>query len=518
VFTALLDRFIARFPRTGPPLLWLRKHRKTRRTLFVAFCQLLGALTSVHAILGVRTSQGAIAWAVSLNTFPYVAVPAYWVFGRSNFEGYVVLRRKVAAEMSDAERQVANDLLAMRPVEPGRPAIARGAAGFSEPGYSAEVPASALILEKLAKLPATRGNHTELLIDGEATFRAIFESIEQAREYVLVQFYIIHDDGLGHRLKDALIARSRAGVRCYLLYDEVGSHDLPAAYKDELRAAGVDIRHFNTRQGDANRFQLNFRNHRKIVVVDGRTAFVGGHNVGDEYLGKDAKIGAWRDTHVKAQGPVVQCVQISWLEDWNWATGSRPTLNWKPEPAPGGEDALAFCLPSGPADEFETCTLFFLHALHAAKKRVWIASPYFVPDEQFISALQLAALRGVDVRILVPAHADSQLVYLSGFTFLPELEKAGVQTWRYNEGFLHEKAILVDDYCGIGTANFDNRSFRLNFEITLLFAEPSTVHTAEAMFAADFARSTRATAADFTARPWWFRLAARTSRLMAPVQ
>src|SRR4029078_8478516 len=183
--------------------------------------------------------------------------------------------------------------------------------------------ASATLLEKLAKLPATRGNHTELLIDGEATFRAIFESIEQAREYVLVQFYIIHDDGLGRRLKDALIARARAGVRCYVLFDEVGSHDLPASYLQELRGAGVDIRPFNTRKGDANRFQINFRNHRKIVVVDGRTAFVGGHNVGDEYLGKDPKVGAWRDTHVKVTGPVVQCVQVSWLEGWTWAPGEK---------------------------------------------------------------------------------------------------------------------------------------------------------------------------------------------------
>lgn len=499
MLTALLDRFAARFPRTAAPLLWLRRHRQMRRTLIIAFCHLLGALTSVHAILDVRTSQGAIAWAVSLNTFPYIAVPAYWVFGRSNFEGYVVLRRQTAAELSKAEHQLALDLLAMRPAPDSEPT-------------------SATLLEKLAKLPATRGNHTELLIDGEATFRAIFESIEQAREYVLVQFYIIHDDGLGRRLKEALIAKARAGVRCYVLYDEIGSHNLPDAYRNELRAAGVEILPFNTRQGDANRFQLNFRNHRKIVIVDGRTAFVGGHNVGDEYLGKDPKMGPWRDTHVKVQGPVVQCVQVSWYEDWNWAASQRPALNWMPAPAPGGEDGIAFCLPSGPADEFETCTLFFLHAIHAAKKRVWIASPYFVPDEQFISALQLAALRGVDVRILVPAHADSQLVYLSGFTFLPELEKAGVQTWRYRDGFLHEKAILVDDYCGIGTANFDNRSFRLNFEITLLFAEPSTVRAAEAMFAADFARSTRATAAEFTARPWWFRLAARTARLMAPVQ
>jgi cardiolipin synthase len=498
MFAAFADKMATHSPRGKNLWLWLRGHRKTRRALIVGLCHLIGALTSIHAVLHVRTSQGAIAWVVSLNTFPYIAVPAYWVFGRSNFAGYVSLRRHNKAELNDAERKVAHDLFAMRPVP-------------------TDEPAAATLLEKLAKLPATRGNHTELLVDGEATFRSIFEAIQGAHDYVLVQFYILHDDDLGRRLKDALIARQREGVRCYLLYDEIGSHDLPESYLNELRAAGVDTQHFNTRKGDANRFQINFRNHRKIVIVDGRTAFVGGHNVGDEYLGKDPKIGAWRDTHVKVQGPVVLCVQIAWLEDWNWATGQRPALNWTPTVS-NGEDGIAFCLPSGPADDFETCTLFFLHAIASAKKRVWIASPYFVPDEQFISALQLAALRGVDVRILVPEHADNQLVYLSSFTFLPELEKAGVQTWRYQAGFLHEKVILVDDYCGIGTANFDNRSFRLNFEITLLFSEPSTVQAVEKMFAADFARSRRATAADFNDRSWGFRFAARLSRLMAPVQ
>src|SRR4051794_6632968 len=245
MFRRLLDALSPRYPRLTASLRWLRRHRKMMVTLFMAGAHLLGALTSIHAILDVRTSQGAIAWVVSLNTFPYVAVPAYWVFGRSNFEGYVVLRRKAAAELSGAERQLARDLLAMRPAPESEPA-------------------SATLLEKLAKLPATRGNHTELLIDGEATFRAIFESIEQAREYVLVQFYIIHDDGLGRRLKDALIAKARTGVRCYVLFDEIGSHDLPSSYQRELRDAGVDIRPFNTRQGKANRFQINFRNHRKI--------------------------------------------------------------------------------------------------------------------------------------------------------------------------------------------------------------------------------------------------------------
>ncbi len=499
MFSRRWEAICEAWPRATAPFRWLGRHRKARLTLVVVTFHVLGALTSIDAILGVRTAQGAIAWAVSLNTVPYVSVPAYWVFGRSNFEGYVSLRRKSEDEMSDAERDVGQRILAHRPVQ-------------------GSAPASATLLEKLAKLPATEGNHTELLIDGEATFHSIFESIESARDYVLVEFYIIRADGLGNRLKDALVAKARSGVRCYVIYDEIGSHGLPESYLNELRQSGVEVRHFNTRQGQSNRFQLNFRNHRKIVISDGRTAFVGGHNVGDEYLGKDPHLGAWRDTHLKAQGPVVQCIQVAWLEDWEWAAGSRPTLNWQPEPVAGKDTGIAFCLPSGPADEFESCTLFFLHAIHSAKKRVWIASPYFVPDELLISALQLAALRGVDVRVLVPASTDNRLVYLSSFTFLPELEKAGVQTWRYTGGFLHEKSILVDDYGGVGTANFDNRSFRLNFEITLLFAEASVVHDMEAMFAADFARSVRATAADYTERPWWFRLAARTSRLMAPVQ
>jgi cardiolipin synthase len=499
MFRSTLQALSTRFPRLAAPFHWAARRRKRLLGLFVITAHLLGALTSIRAILDVRTSQGAIAWAVSLNTFPYIAVPAYWIFGQSDFRGYVTLRRQNEEELSERHRQVSRDVNAMRP-PPERE------------------PESAKLLQRLAMLPATRGNHAELLIDGEATFDSIMDGIAQARDYVLVQFYIMRDDGLGRRLKDALIARARAGVRCYVLYDEVGSHDLPAAYSRDLTAAGVAIHTFNTRQGDANRFQINFRNHRKIVIVDGTTAYVGGHNVGDEYLGKDPKVGPWRDTHVKVTGPVVQCVQVSWIEDWQWATKTTPNLNWKPQPAPGGQDGVAFCLPTGPADPFETCTLFFLHAINSAKKRVWIASPYFVPDEQFISALQLAALRGVDVRILVPKKADSTLVHLSSFTFLPELEKAGVQSWRYTEGFLHEKAILVDDYCGIGTANFDNRSFRLNFEITMLFAEPSLVQSVEKMFDSDFARSTRASAKDYTGSPWWFRLAARTSRLMAPVQ
>lgn len=468
-------------------------------TIFVLVCHLAGALTSVRAIMEVRTAQGAVAWAISLNTFPYVAVPAYWVFGRSQFRGYVTRRRADILETSAAARLfltnlVQHDLLA-------------------RPGRDHWLPS-----EKLARMPLTRRNDVELLVDGEATFASMFSGISRARDYVLVQFYIIHDDEVGRDLKARLIERARAGVRCHLLFDEVGSR-LPRAFLDELREAGVKVSAFNTTQGEANRFQLNFRNHRKIVVVDGREAWVGGLNVGREYKGLDERVGYWRDTHLRLAGPVVSCIQVAFLEDWHWATGETPALQWDPQPAPGGADREVLCLPSGPVDDLETCTLFFLSLINRAKARLWIASPYFVPDEQFISALQLAALRGVDVRILLPDRSDNTLVQLSGWSYVEALETAGVRVRRYTRGFMHHKVVLVDDdLATVGTANFDNRSFRLNFEITMAVHDRGFAGEVAAMLERDFESSVPMTGDQLGARGFWYRFAVQASRLMAPVQ
>ena len=493
-------KFEDRFPRFSG---WLdRRYRKRGRTfaLFMVMAHVVGALTSVQAIMETRTSQGAVAWAISLNAIPVVAVPAYWVFGRSAFQGYVMERRTELAKVQPAWRDTLDKLIERDLItEPGR----------DEP----------FLVEKLAKLPVTRGNDAELLIDGDATFASIFEGISRAEDYVLVQFYIIRDDDVGRELKDRLLERAGEGVRCYVLYDEVGSR-LPKAYLSELRSGGVEIMPFNTTQGSANRFQLNFRNHRKIVVVDGREAWVGGLNVGIEYKGLDPEFGYWRDTHVRLQGPVVTCVQVPFVEDWQWAAHRLlDGLNWEPRPSLTGASRDVLCLPTGPADRTETCTLFFLHAINAAEKRLWIASPYFVPDEQFISALELAALRGVDVKILIPDESDSVLVGLSAWSYLEELEEAGIEVYRYTKGFMHHKVMLIDDeYCTVGTANFDNRSFRLNFEITMGFRDEDLTNQVEAMLEDDFANARISTAQEIRDRSFGFRFATRVARLMAPVQ
>jgi len=240
--------------------------------------------------------------------------------------------------------------------------------------------------------------------------------------------------------------------------------------------------------------------------------------VGDEYMSRDASFGHWRDTHMRVEGPAVIGAQLAFVEDWRWATDELLTgLNWTPRVATDG-DALALVLASGPADEMETASLLYTQAINSASRRIWIASPYFVPDDAVVQALQLAGLRGVDVRILIPQKADSQLVTLAAYSFFNEVNAAGVDFYRYEDGFLHEKVILVDDNVAtVGTANFDNRSFRLNFEITTVVIDPDFAADVEQMFEDDFKKSRIMQPDEYDNKSYWFKLKVRTARLAAPV-
>jgi cardiolipin synthase A/B len=461
---------------------------------------LMGLFSAFHAVMNARTSQGSIAWTVSLLLMPYIAVPAYWVLGRSRFHGYVTARRSGDVTIQEKLGQV------MDQVAPyGVPSEEIGSAGDAA--------------QRLADLPYLTGNAVDLLIDGDATFDSILAGIDAATSYILFQFFIVKDDEIGREVQKRLIAKAAAGVKIYFLYDEIGSHDLPEPYLDELRKAGIEVYAFHTRKGRRNRFQINFRNHRKVVVVDGKVAWIGGHNVGDEYLGRDPKFGHWRDTHIRIEGPATISVQISFAEDWNWAAGTPiPELVWTPVPSATG-NLPVLVVPSGPADKLETATLMFLHAINMAKKRIWIASPYFVPDDAIISALQLAGLRGVDVRILIPDTADHLLVYLAAFTYFDEASQTGVRFFRYTDGFLHQKVMLVDhNIASVGTANFDNRSFRLNFEITGIVADEAFASQVEQMLETDLAHSREMTQEDVDGHSFGFKLGTRFARLTSPIQ
>jgi cardiolipin synthase len=443
-----------------------------------------------------RTAQGTVAWIVSMIAVPWVAIPFYWIAGRRRFSGYIHARRAEDAGL----RRISDDLhrrVREYAVEPGD--------RFSRAA------------EHLGGLPFTRGNRLDLLIDGRETFDALFEAIHGARRYLLINFFIVKNDLVGQRFRRALIDKARAGVRVYFLFDEIGSHKLSHRYLRELTDAGVECRSFGVNRHWWSRFQINFRNHRKIVVIDGDEAYLGGLNVGEEYLGRDERFGGWRDTHLRLRGPSVQAVQLVFLEDWNWAAGSLPPdLGWAGDPE--DSDQTAVILPTGPADRADSWQLIVAETANTAEKRLWIASPYFVPDPGVLTALQTAALRGVDVRILIPEKADHLTVWLAAFSFYRDVLPYGVRIMRYQTGFLHQKVMLVDDrYAFVGTANLDNRSFRLNFEITALSTDPVFIDQVTRMLERDLENACSAKLSDLDERSFPFLVAVRVARLFAPI-
>ncbi|MCM2130656.1 cardiolipin synthase [Larsenimonas rhizosphaerae] len=467
--------------------------------VIIIIFHVLGTLSALMALMSSRTSQGAIAWIISLLTFPYLALPAYWVFGRPRFYGYVSAREERDSSLRQVLTRFRRDLTPF----------------FSRPESDER---RLVAVERLAMMPMSRGNHPELLIDGQATFDSLFRGIERAENYLLIQFFIVRDDRLGQELKRRLCRCAERGVRVCFLYDEIGSRKLPEAYLVELQTAGVEVSRFGSSRGWRHRFQVNFRNHRKIMIADGLRGWVGGLNVGNEYMGESPRYGHWRDTHMTLTGPAVLGLQEAFWEDWHWATGTILALNWTPRLSSHGDHHVVI-VPSGPADHQETASLIIQQAIHGAHYRFWITSPYFVPDQGVQDALKLAALRGVDVRVLMPEHPDHLLVFLSAFSFLPDMINAGVRIYRYQPGFMHQKVFLVDnDTASVGTVNLDNRSFRLNFEITAYIPSPAFARSVEAMLEQDFKVSREVSLDEVQSRPLWRKIISRAAYLAAPIQ
>ncbi len=455
---------------------------------------LAGIANAAHAVMTVRSSRGAIAWSISLLTIPWVALPFYWVFGRNRFFGYREILRSAFALHRERVRDIYRELQE----------------------YQIALPEQFASLERLAMtfegIAFMGGNRATLLIDGPETFKAMLKAIADARNYILLQTYIIHDDETGQVFQQALIKKAQQGVRIHLLYDEIGCQKTPKAYFAALRQAGVQVSAFHTTKGRGNRFQLNFRNHRKILVVDGMTAFVGGLNIGDEYAGKDPKLSPWRDTHLQLCGPSVQVLQGVFLQDWYWATRQILEVNWQAT-IDRATNATVLIFATGPADALPACNLFFVNVINQAQHRLWIASPYFVPDDSTLAALKLAALRGVDVRILLPNRPDHLLVYLCSFSY-----SVGIKLYRYKQGFMHQKCLLVDRaIAAVGTTNLDNRSFFLNFEVMSFLTHPDFVQQVEKMLQSDLSASVAVNLDDYKRRPLGFQLIVRASRLLAPI-
>lgn len=441
-----------------------------------------GIVAAARALMHTRTPQGTIAWVLGLLLLPELTLIPYLFLGTNHFRGYLAHHHRIAHQR--------------------HPLAGNDGTGR----YTA--------LVAMQRRPFRAGHALRLLVDGDATFDAIFAAIAQARHCVLVQFFVIHDDAIGRRLQQVLLERAAAGVGVCVLYDGVGSHDLPARYVETLRAGGVGIHRFATHRW-RNRFQLNFRNHRKIVVVDGERAFVGGLNVGEEYLGHKPPLAPWRDTHLELRGPAASDLAQLFADDWQWITGKR--LPPPPEP-PACGSARVLVVATGPADAQETGSLFFVAAINSARHRLWLTTPYFVPDTAVRAALRLAVLRGVDVRVLIPARPDHRVVFAASTLHAHHALRAGVRVFRYQPGFVHQKVVLVDDdAASVGSINLDSRSFRLNFEVGALVVDRDFAAAVAAMLRVDFGHAHEVTAGEYVDAPYLARIGMHVARLFDPL-
>ena len=462
---------------------------------------LLGLWNAAHAVMNVRSSQGAIAWSMVLLIFPWIALPFYWILGRWKFQGYVEAFQEAYQQHRGQTQRLYKELLTYETVLPAPWAT------LNDLGRS------------LTGIAFTAQNSIQLLQDGEQTFQAMLGAIAQAQDYILLQTYILKDDQIGKRFQQALIERVRHGVRVYLLFDAIGGNGISKRYLEQLRQQGIQVAAFRSTRGWRHRFQVNFRNHRKLLIVDGQTGFAGGLNIGDEYLGKDPRFGDWRDTHIQLWGPSVHCLQLTFFKDWYWSDRTVPAAKWQVNPSQAKDAQTAFVFSPGPAEPIDDCTHLFCHMIHMAQKRLWIASPYFVPDEPTLTALKTAALRGVEVRILLPDRPDHLLVYLSSFSYYDEMQVAGISLYRYQPGFMHQKVMLVDEaIAAVGTVNLDNRSFRLNFEVMTFVHDLGFAKQVEGMLQEDFSQSYQVDFAAYQRRWTGFKLMVQIARLMAPLQ
>lgn len=367
----------------------------------------------------------------------------------------------------------------------------------------------------------TADNHVEIFTDGKKKFRALYEEILRAKKYIHIQYYIIRDDELWRSLEKALIQKARSGVEVRILYDSMGCRTMLKRRWKRLAAEGIQIGEFFPAVLRRLQLRINYRNHRKIVVIDGRTAFVGGFNVGREYLGLDEKFGYWRDTHLKIQGSAVLALHIRFILDWNYATKqnlfTQDEYFQEEDKRKAGREAVQI-ISSGPDAKEQNIRDTYLKMISKARKNIYIQTPYFIPDESVLDAIRIAAMSGVDVRLMIPCKPDHPFVYWATYSYVGDLLEAGAKCYTYNNGFLHAKGMTVDGVVSCyGTANMDIRSFKLNFEVNAVIYSAKVTEELDRRFREDLKYCTHITPYIYGQRSWMVRVKEQFSRLLSPL-
>ncbi|MXQ54661.1 cardiolipin synthase [Shimazuella alba] len=366
----------------------------------------------------------------------------------------------------------------------------------------------------------SRDNQIQIFNDGKQKFISLFEDIKAAKKEINIQYYVIQPDALGRKLRDELIKKAKEGVKVRLLYDEIGSKRIPPDFFEELSSVGGEVEIFFPSLFRLVNFRINNRNHRKLCVIDGKVAYLGGFNVGNEYLGLNKEFGYWRDTHLRIRGDAVNDIQSRFILDWHQA-GNHQNINYDDfsfykEKQTGSSPVQI--VSSGPNSYTEHLKNMYMKLILNAKHSVYIQTPYFIPDPSFMDACKIALLSGIDLRIMIPSKPDHPFVYWANLAYTGELLDYGAKVLLYEKGFLHAKTIVVDEQVGsVGTMNIDARSFRLNFEVNAVIYDEQIAKQLYKTFHEDSQVSSELTPKRYRDRTILTKMKEGISRLLSPI-
>lgn len=465
-----------------------------------------------------RDPKSVWAWLLLLYFIPIVGIVFYLVLGQDFKKSRMFRIKEVEDAISYEIRHQEEDLIEKR-------------LGSLEMDYKEYEDMVFYNLETMGAVYSDN-NQVEIYADGIKKFEALAEELKKAEKFIHMQYYIIKPDEAFDMIRPVLEKKAREGVEVRILYDSMGCRYMRKKHWNALREAGIQVAEFFPAKLKKLHLRINYRNHRKIVVIDGNVGFVGGFNIGREYLGKDEYFKYWRDTHLKIMGYAVQSLNLRFIMDWNFATKQNLFQNeyfqmdekWIDDNAVTLQPGYSFqnvgvqIITSGPDSMIQNIRNNYVRMIHKAKHHIYIQTPYFIPDDSVLDAIQIAAMSGVDVRVMIPCKPDHMFVYWATYSYINDLLEAGAKCYTYEPGFLHAKGICVDgEVCCFGTANMDIRSFKLNFEVNTVIYDKEVTREMERLFEKDMEVSTLITSLTYGKRSRIIRIKEQISRLLSPI-
>lgn len=477
----------------------------TNMSVLIAGLFLINFVIAMTIIFLERKNPSAtLAWIMILFLVPAAGILFYFLFSQN-------ISRQRIFRMTKYEEAIINASLNEQ-----INAIKRGEFVFTNP-ESKKWQDMIRLHQTYSDAFFTQDNKISLLTDGDHKFDSLIKDLKNAKQTINIMYFIVKNDSIGRLLIDTLVQKAQEGVEVRFLIDAMGSRQISRKMLEPLRQAGGQYAYFFPPKFKYLNMKLNYRNHRKLVVIDGTIGYLGGFNVGNEYVGKKKKFGFWRDTHLRLMGSCVQDMNARFILDWRFASKENIVISqaYYNEPFQAGTTGIQI-VSCGPESSKEEIKQGYLKMIFSAKKNIYIQTPYFVPDASILEALKTAALSGVDVRIMIPCMPDHMFVYWATYSYVGILLNLGAKIYIYDDGFMHAKTICVDgEVASIGSANFDIRSFRLNFEANAFIYDAAEVYKLEAIFETDMAKSHELTRQLYRNRPLMIKFKESISRLLS---